>query len=186
MLPLTIKALRFWDAPRIPLAPTKGPGCHWHSSHNSSDKIYWNFLFQRIPCAGLCSAQVVHLPPCRFQGSILPLALPELIFRSTRGANCRLLRCLRTLEPRPGVSSVTEEGRITRSGFNQFGPYGSYLEILHVHWQVRAQHTGAGQTDHKCKDEGTESHTKPEVKQATPSAMKNHAALYFQKRNSSL
>lgn len=65
--------------------------------------------------------------------------------------------------------------------FNQFGPYGSYLEILHVHSQVRAQNTEAGERDHKCKDEGTEGHTTPALKQANPSATKSHGALQFQK-----
>lgn len=114
--------------------------------------------------------------------------LPELIFRSAQGANCRLLRCLRTLEPRPGVSSATVEGRITRSGFNQFGPYGSYLEILacameregsaHWSWPNRLH-----------SDELTKSLTRSALKQINPSAVKNQEVKqtqYFQKHKSSL
>lgn len=147
MLPLTIQAPRICDAPRIPLAPTKWPDAIGMHPITAQIRYTRTFCSRGFPVLGSAPHRSSTCLPSGFKALLCLQQLPEPIFRSTQGANCRLLRCLRTSEPRPGVSSATDEGRITRSGFNQFGPHSSLSRDSPC---ALASQGSAGQTDHKC------------------------------------
>lgn len=71
--------------------------------------MHLNFLFQRIPCSLLHPS----LSPLWIQASRLHSTSCSYLrwsLESTQGDNYRLLRCLRTLEPGPGISSAPKEG----------------------------------------------------------------------------
>lgn len=95
--------LRFWDASRMPRH-------YWRPSTTRRIRRTWTLVPEDALFSVLLHPSLSPLSPQASRLSSLSCSYLRWSWQSTQGANHRLLRCLRTLEPGPGVSSAPDEG----------------------------------------------------------------------------